>query len=300
MNTTQKIYRSLLALLTLLMLGGSLSAGSIKTDGIRSVVLKRNWDFHVYLPDGYDPSGDRTYPVIYCLHGSGGNEQDWDRAFPLLDTLISQGLIPPVIAVAPGSKTSWWVDGVEKFESAFFQDLVPYVEKNYRITGQKESRIITGFSMGGYGALRYALIHPELFGGAILLSPALYSELPPLGSSARSSGAFGKPFSEKNWQERNYPQIIDQYRSAQSPVTIFIAAGDDDWNEPEGSEYNMEYQTVILYQALNKKMANPSELRIVNGGHDWKLWLPLFKEGLILSSRQLTGFRTGIHTQLKQ
>lgn len=268
-----------------------LNASEIRVDSVQSASLNRPWKFHVYLPDAEKSSSQQKYAVIYCLHGSGGDESDWDRAFPLLDTLIRTGKIPPVIAIAPGSGTSWWVDGQQPFESAFFKDLVPFVEKKYPIKIEKSARIVAGFSMGGYGALRYALTHPEFFGGAILLSPALYNEQPPLESSARTSASFGNPFSPKRWEKKNYQEILPKYFAALSPVCFFIAAGDDDWNEPEGVRFNMELQSVLLYQALHKSHDNPAELRIVNGGHNWKLWLPLLKQGLETMSTELDGFQ---------
>jgi len=278
--------------LVLFGLSTRLLASEIRVDSVQSATLNRSWKFHVYLPyAAHSQKNQQTYAVLYCLHGSGGDETDWDRAFPLLDTLIRTGKISPVIAISPGSGTSWWVDGLQPFESAFFKDLVPYVEKKYPVKTEKSARIVTGFSMGGYGALRYALTHPEFFGGAILLSPALYNDQPPLESSARTSGSFGEPFSPELWQKRNYPGILPKYFAAKSPVFFFIAAGDDDWNEPEGVRFNMELQSVLLYQTLHKAHENPAELRIVDGGHNWKLWFPLLKEGLETMAIQLDGFQ---------
>lgn len=298
MKMPSEYQRILLGLLFFMFIFiGYVHASEILTDSVKSKTLKRDWAFHVYLPDGYSRTQNHLYPVLYCLHGSGGTDSDWDRAFPLLDSLINHQIISPVIAIAPGSGTSWWVNGRELFETAFFNDLIPYVENKYPIEKNRNARIVAGFSMGGYGALRYALIHPELFGGAILLSPALYDQQPPTESSARSSGAFGMPFSPKLWKKRNYPTILKTYFAKKSPVNFFIAAGDDDWNNPEGTQYNMERQVVYLYQELHKQHDNPAELRIVNGGHNWKLWLPMLAEGLETLSTHLNNFKGNTKTE---
>jgi len=268
-------------------------AGEIRSDSLHSAELGRVWHFHVYLPAGYDPGRTAPYPVLYLLHGSGGDEGDWDGAFAVLDTLIEQKDLAPVLAFAPGSGTSWWVDGVEAFESAFYMDLMPYVERRYPIDPEREAHIIVGFSMGGWGALHHALAHPEHYAGAILLSPALYAEQPPEGSSAIHSGAFGTPYDPESWERQNYPALMPSYLAADLPVRIFIGAGDDDWNHTEGRGFNMEIQCVRFYSSYHRKHGQPAELRIVNGGHDWDLWLPLFRSALLDLGHELEPFQAG-------
>jgi len=152
------------------------------------------------------------------------------------------------------------VDGSNPWETAFIKELIPYVTRKYHLTDHRDGRCVAGFSMGGYGALRYGLRYPELFSSAILLSPAIYNGLPPKESSARSSGAFGNPFQAALWNDRNYPAILQDYLKQENQVFFFISAGDDDWNHPEGFHYNIEQQVVLLYGLLNKKNNNPAEL----------------------------------------
>lgn len=254
-------------------------AGQITTEEFSSPTLERTWKYNVYLPAGYE-SSSLEYPVVYLLHGSNGNESSWDEGIRALDELIQAGEIPPAIAIAPASGYSWWVDTLESFETATIQDLIPHVDATYRTIEDREGRAIAGFSMGGYGALRYALAYPEVFGAATLLSPALYDQQPPPDSSARTTGAFGDPYDPELWTELNYPATLASYQSKGLEVPIFIAVGNDDWNEPAGWEYNVEYQSVLLFERLNKEAGSPAELRVVNGGHDWEIWKPMFAEGL--------------------
>ncbi len=203
----------------------------------------------------------------------------------MLDTLIKAGKVPPAIAVAPRA-AHWWVDTVEPFERAFIIELIPFVDTAYRTISLREGRAVAGFSMGGYGALRYALAYPEWFAAAILLSPALYNALPPPGSSALT-GAFGTPFDPALWSRLNYPETLKSYVEKGFEVPIFIAVGDDEWNEPAGWQYNVEYQAVLLFERLCKELGRAATLRIASGGHDWELWAPMFGAGLAYITRFL-------------
>lgn len=243
--------------------------------------LDRDWNYKVYLPVGYKDRVTSNYPVIYLLHGSKGDENDWDFIYPVLDSLIFTQRLPPLIAIVPVTGTSWWVDSdLSKFETAFFHDLIPEIDKEYRTITNRKGRGIAGYSMGGYGALRYALNYPEYFGSAMILSAAIYYQLPPNESSARTSGAFDVPFNEEVWNKKNYPAMLENYLKNELYVPLFIATGDDDWNHEEDIKYNVEQQAVYLYGKLYKEGGSPAELRIINGGHTKEVWSRAFVEGI--------------------
>lgn len=259
--------------------------------------------YKVYLPHDYDPNGTKRYPVMYLLHGSGGNANSWNKFWPILDTMIQQGEIPPVIAVAPVTGNSYWVDSqmFGAIESAVIQDLIPKIDNDYKTIDSREGRGVIGFSMGGYGALRYSLVYPQLFGGATLLSPAIQHDEAPASSGAVERGSFGDPFDPAIWDAKNYPAALIAYGAQSNVVPMFIMTGDDDWNHlsekedlpGDASKYNMEVQAVTLYQHLhrvnlfNKPFdkwedvpASPAQLRILNGGHDMEVWAAGFEQGL--------------------
>ncbi len=134
----------------------------------------------IYLPPGYDKSKER-YPVIYFLHGFGASEgvlRDL-QMHDLLDEAIAAQRIKPVILVAPGSQTVYggsfytnseltgnWADYIAK-------DVVEYVDKNYRTLAKKESRGLCGHSMGGNGAIKLAMLFPEVYGSVYSMSPSV-------------------------------------------------------------------------------------------------------------------------------
>ncbi|WP_407270047.1 alpha/beta hydrolase-fold protein [Radiobacillus sp. PE A8.2] len=283
--------------------------GTITTKTLESPVLANDstsgdtMDYQVYLPNGYSSAANTKYSVLYLLHGSWGDDSSWDDFWPILDSMIDNGDMPPVIAVAPITGNSYWVDSgtYGSVESAIIQDLVPTIERDYPTVQERKGRALVGYSMGGYGAVRYSLVYPELFGGTVLLSPAIEDGEAPITSGAVTRGSFGDPFDSDRWDELNYPNALNGYASKEFQVPMYIIAGDDDWNHLSEKEdlpddaykYNMEMQVVSLYERLHRKNiynkdfekweevpASPAELRIVNGGHGMDVWGYGFEEGM--------------------
>jgi enterochelin esterase family protein len=146
----------------------------------------------VYTPAGYEEGTDK-YPVLYLLHGMGGDEEAWialGRASQIMDNLIAQGKARPMIVVmsngnvvqeaAPGESSLGYykptmqlphtMDG--KFEESFL-DIVRFIESNYRVKASKESRAIAGLSMGGYHSLHISRYYPNMFDYVGLFSAAI-------------------------------------------------------------------------------------------------------------------------------
>ncbi|MGZ9810252.1 alpha/beta hydrolase [Pseudoroseicyclus sp. H15] len=259
--------------------------------------------YALYLPDGFDADAGTLYPVLYLLHGSGGEADAWEDFWPILDTMIAEGTIPPVIAVAPVTGNSYWVDSAAfgAAETAVIEDLIPHIDETLPAISSRDGRALVGFSMGGFGAARYGLAYPDLFAAATLLSPALQSGQPPATAGAIERGSFGEPYDPARWDALNYPALIESYAAQGNRVPFFIVAGDDDWNHlsekedlpADATKYNMEVQAVAFYTALHRENiygaefekwedvpASPAELRILNGGHGMAVWEPGFIEGV--------------------
>jgi enterochelin esterase-like enzyme len=255
-------------------------AGVIEGAQFSSSVLGRHWLFNVYLPTGYDPNGPLRYPVLYLLHGNGADRNEWvtrGRIKATADALIESGQIPPAIIVMPDAGNSWYVDLKERVESAFFLELIPVIEKNYRALATRDGRVIGGLSMGGYGALRYVLQYPEKFQAAALLSPAVYNPEPPENSSARTAKVFAVPgtdgaYNPEVWKAYNYPVLWDAFLRKGIKVPMYIHSGDDD-------EFMIEGEAAQLYGLL-RRHRQPAELRIVNGRHEWAVWESAVGEAL--------------------
>ncbi|MBZ0288342.1 MAG: esterase family protein [Anaerolineae bacterium] len=274
----------------------SAPASSVTRNDFQSGTLQRTYEFNLYLPAGYDDS-DARYPVIYLLHGRGDNMEGWLNVRDTFDDLIASGDIPPMIAVMPdmpsSERASYYVDSHysgalyrgESVETAFFNDLLPYVDATYRTSPKREARIIGGYSMGGYGAIRYSLAHPEQFGGALVLSPAVYIPLPPDDSSTREFGAFGSGdqlFDETLYQSLNYPALLDSFREMALTLPLFIAVGDDEYKNPrpEDALHDLDIEAHMLFNQVARVPNITAEFRVYDGGHDWDVWRMGFIEGM--------------------
>jgi enterochelin esterase-like enzyme len=253
--------------LAITALCGQAFAGSIVTRELDSKTLGRKWSVNVYLPTGYETSTEK-YPVLYLLHGNTHNYASWEKNGHIqatTDALIAAGEIPPTLIVMPDGGTTWYVDRKEPMESAILNDLIPTIEKDYRVKAERSGRAIAGLSMGGYGSMRFALKYPEMFSAAGLLSPAIYDPAPPENSSARRAGVFGSPdFDPEVWKALSYPALWDAYLAKQMPVPMYIVTGDDDMFRIE--------QSAPEFYAFLRNNKQTAELRIVDGGHTWPVW----------------------------
>jgi S-formylglutathione hydrolase FrmB len=253
--------------LAMLIVSAQVCAGEVVGDKVESAALGASLPFTVYLPDGYHDSFDK-FPVVYLLHGSGGDEHVWTAnagARETLDGLIRRRIIKPVIAVMPAGGSSWWIDGTsQKMQTALVKDLMPYIEKQYEAGADRTQRAVVGLSMGGFGALNLALTHPDAVCAAGLLSPAASSEPPPDSSARSHTGQFaanGK-FDLALWQQKSYPALLAAYSQKKTPVPFFIHSGDHDQMAPPT-------MMTDLYTALYKIQPKQVELRIEDGDHEW-------------------------------
>jgi len=132
-----------------------------------STLVDQDVGYCVYLPPGYETDVQQRYPVIYNLHGNGGNEYTSLEAIRLLHTGIMDGRWPRMIMVLPnGGHSTFYKDSADgrfPIESIFLQELLPCIDREYRTIAKREGRCIEGFSMGGRGATRLAVKHPALF-----------------------------------------------------------------------------------------------------------------------------------------
>src|SRR3546814_498167 len=170
-----------IALLMLCTVSIVLAQGSqvFETRTVKSDILKMDRKYAIYLPEGYDQS-DRSYPVLYLLHGSGDNHTGWvqfGQVQHIADKAIAEGNAGPMIIVMPDADTGTRgyfnvVDGSYNYEDFFFKELIPHIEKTYRVRSEKRYRAISGLSMGGGGTIFYALHQPDMFAAAAPLSAA--------------------------------------------------------------------------------------------------------------------------------
>lgn len=139
----------------------------------------------VYTPPGYDPQGDKTYPVLYLIHGATDTHETWfkvGRMNFILDNLIADGKAEPMIVVMPYANTGMTYlakpiaapqgSGVNVFNEEIVKEIIPYVEKNYKTQSGAAGRAIAGFSRGGRQTLDAGLARPDVFSYVCGFAPA--------------------------------------------------------------------------------------------------------------------------------
>ena len=240
---------------------------------MKSEILNMERKFAIYLPPDYETS-QRDYPVLYLLHGSGDNQTGWvqfGEVLRIADKAILEGSSTAMIVVMPDADTGQRgyfnsISGDWRYEDFFFQELMPFVENEYRIRKDKRYRAVAGLSMGGGGAFVYALRHPELFSSACPLSascgPLSMEDMDRYklregmdNATAAELEAYYKKHSVLD-MVKNMP---DEQKKA---VRWFIDCGDDDFL----------YEGNSLVHIEMRKNNIPHEYRVRNGGHTWTYW----------------------------
>jgi S-formylglutathione hydrolase FrmB len=234
--------RGLFVPLFLLFSSFAFGQGRIDCSALQSKILHRAVRYCVMLPASYDKDGSKKYPVLYFLHGLGENEQTLINSggWGLIEDLRQQNKVGDFLMVAPEGRGSFFInsaDGHERYGDFFLSEFLPYIETHYRIIRDRKDRGVTGLSMGGYGALRLAFAHPELFGSVSAQSAALITESPKeLDAEARSAGPvarllggiFGNPINVAHWRQNNPFDLARKNQIQLKTQAIYINCGQQD------------------------------------------------------------------------
>ncbi|MDZ7739304.1 MAG: alpha/beta hydrolase-fold protein [Bacteroidales bacterium] len=250
-----------------------------------SSILNSERKYAVYLPPGYENS-QRSYPVLYLLHGAGDDQTGWiqfGEVRHIADKAIKEGRATPMVIIMPDAHTGGrgYLNDIAnewRYEDFFFEELIPYVENEYRIKSEKRYRAVAGLSMGGGGSFMYALHRPEMFSSACPLS-AYIGHL--------SFDAFKERFAGDNadysdtelrdyFEKHNALLLIENLAPEKiKSVRWYIDCGDDDFLF-EGNS--------LVHIAMRKKEI-PHEYRVRDGGHTWTYWRTALPEVLSFVSQ---------------
>jgi len=235
--------------------------------------MQRAVRFCALLPPSFDKDPQRHFPVLYFLHGLFENEQSFmdGGGWNLVEHMREGGQLGEFVIIAPDGDNTFYVnsrDGRRPWETFFFTEFLPAVERRYRALPGRKNRGITGVSMGGYGALHLGLRRPLLFGSVSAHMPALIKNFPP-GLFANGElvnprlrvmeSAFGRPFDVQYWQQ-NSPLTLA--RTAASLPKIYFDCGHED-------DYGFDAGATALAAVLKARNA-PHESHIYPGAHDWQ------------------------------
>ena len=280
--------------------GGS---GRLVSTSMHSAALNGPINFELYLPAGYATSTAR-YPTLYLLHGRGDSMEAWTREKADLDRLIRTGKIPPMIVVMPDApwsgRGSWYVDsqytGTDypglPVETALTRDLVRYMDSTYRTVNGRWGRAIGGYSMGGYGALRYVLAHEDL----LQRGDRAESRRVLPAAAGRFQHARLRRVRRRRRQVRRLalhraqlpgPAVTPRHQHAGAPV---LGRGRQGVRQPRSGRCHPRPR-LRDGGRLQQTRPNPgvtADWRVLGGGHDWDVWTPGFVDGVQNIARYLS------------
>src|SRR4030095_2960147 len=201
-------------------------AAGVEYGSLASPSIGKDLKFAIQLPASYERESKRRYPVLYFLHGMNGTEREFERrgVAAAISKMRDEGKIGEFIIVSPAGENSFYLNAKNgaKYEDAIIKDLIPYIEKTYRVIGTPASRSIQGLSMGGWGALYLGLQHPEMFSTVTAHCAALVPDMPkPQGGDRRSQflsqlvgKIFGDPPDEEYFRAANPVFVVEQNLAA--------------------------------------------------------------------------------------
>jgi enterochelin esterase-like enzyme len=203
---------------------------------ITSTYMSQTMKFNLIMPSSYNIETDKSYPILYLLHGMGDDHTSWmekGNAKEWVQQAIKTGVTPELIVVMPDAQVSFYTGNYEQY---FQLELIPYIESRYRTINTRNNRFIAGLSMGGYGTLYHALTYPEKFALAFSMSPV------------DLNGDITRMFTQ---------------HSGIGVPTFTIDAGRNDFVVNDHPEK--------IHQAMEAKNI-PHQWIYRSGGHDWTFW----------------------------
>jgi S-formylglutathione hydrolase FrmB len=268
----------LLFFLLITHLGKAQEGTILESLALESEILGKDVAYSIYLPKGYN-SSERSYPVLYLLHGFTDDETGWiqfGEVKNIADRAIQSVEVTPMIIVMPDAGLTWYVnnhDGSVMYENFFFKEFLPYVENKFRIRAEKQFRAIAGLSMGGYGSLIYSMKNPDKFAAAAPLSAGVSTDSSIVNMPMENwNNVYGLPFGK---DREGVGRLTDHYlqnsilnivrtgnAEVLKKVSYYIDCGDDDFL----IKGNMELHAALLDKGI------PHEFRVRDGGHTWNYW----------------------------
>ena len=222
--------------------------GTVRMHTYASKALGRNRGLQVYTPPGYDKSSGK-YPVLYLLHGSGDNEATWialGKAHLITDNLLAQKKAKPMIivmtdghAIVPGAASNGLTNNIAGYEADLLNDVMPFVESNYRVKKGPENRAIIGLSMGGGQSLTIGLKHLELFSWVGGMSSAVRNPEQTIGKTLASASDTNKKLK-----------------------LLWFACGKDD----SLVKSNQDFSELLTKDGIKHTLV------VTDGNHSWPVW----------------------------
>lgn len=291
MSNLKRTALVLLVLVCLLLSDAANATGRAECRSVSSRILGHAVPYCILLPPSYDLEKTRRYPVLYFLHGLGGNEQVFLRAggFNLVEDLWARQQLGEFLVATPAAGATFYVnsrDGKSRYEDFFLREFIPAIEKRYHTRSGRAFRGVAGVSMGGYGALHLAFRHPQLFSSVSAHSAALMEKVPDLRSLPNMrglGGISGSPRDQAFW-DRNNPLVMARTAKVKGLRIYFDCGSGDDYGFNAGAE---------TLDRLLRSRDIPHEFHLYPGGHNWTYFMEHLPASLKFHSRAFESASSG-------
>jgi putative tributyrin esterase len=266
------------------------ASARVETVQFHSALIGKTLPYNVILPADYRVSAKR-YPALYLLHGWAGHYSDWLTRTNVADYAAQYRMI----VVMPEGNNGWYTDSesaaTDKYETYILRELIPDVQRRYRTIESRYGRGIAGLSMGGYGALKFGLKHPETFAFAGSLSGALAASTwkeADLGALKSIYDSLRNTFGPEASETRKTNDIFETVRRfTPAQVTalpyFYLDCGTEDFFLGVNEQF----------AALLSEKKIPHEFRELPGAHGWQYWDQQVKELLRVAAEKLKAGKTG-------
>lgn len=247
----------------------------IETQIIHSNLLNTEREYSIFLPKSYEVDTEKTYPILYLLHGMLDTNKGWHErghVKDVMDQLVASGEVCEMIIVTPNAGGNIY-EGVWNgyfnmpgwnYEQFFYEEFVPYIEKTYRVIGDKQHRAIAGLSMGGGGATSYGQRYVSMFSSVYAMSALM--NIPEEGAYPSEKSDDKMAILTRSVIEHSCVKYVEEadetIKEQLRSVKWFVDCGDDDFLLNRNIEFT---------QALRKAQI-PCEFRVRDGGHTWEYW----------------------------
>ncbi|MEJ2648764.1 MAG: alpha/beta hydrolase-fold protein, partial [Sedimentisphaerales bacterium] len=227
---------------------------------------------NIYTPPGYDTQTDKKYPVLYIQHGGGENERGWaqqGKTDIILDNLIAENKASPMLVVMSngnvpsqsGARGGYSLEGMSGFKEELLNNVIPFIESNYRVLTDAQNRALAGLSMGGGQAFFVGLPNTDKFASIGVFSTGLFGGIGGAGRGGRRGrgAAMGGSFNA----EEQIPGLLSNSKSFNDKLKLFyISVGEQDPRlEPTKT-------AVATFRENGLKV----EFASFPGAHEWQVW----------------------------
>ena len=257
-----------------------------------SKTLHRDVPYCVLIPKAYDATA--KLPVLYFLHGLGDNQQSLINmgAWNLISDLRQQNKIGDFLIATPAGWATFYInsaDGRTRYNDFFLDEFIPFIEHKYHTRTDRGGRAISGISMGGYGALRFAFANPQKFSAVSAESAALFPDSPKILDAAMQAGAprakilgnvFGLPIDPAHWRANDPFILAKQNSTALARLAIYFNCGDQD-------SYGFEQGASVLDKQLTAEHIRHT-FKLYPGEHSLQYFLTHIGEVMEFHSREFS------------